>query len=77
MKLIDLHVHSTFSDGELTPLQILAVCKKNGIGVVSITDHENLIGSKVAVSNNPYSDITVIPGIELEADYSNDDGDTR
>ena len=71
MKLIDLHVHSTFSDGELTPLQILDVCKKNGIGVVSITDHENLIGSKVAISNNPYSDITVIPGIELEADYSN------
>lgn len=67
---IDMHVHSTYSDGELDPLQILDLCKQNDISVISITDHDNVLGSKKAIYHNPYPDITVIPGIELDAKYS-------
>lgn len=63
----DLHVHSTFSDGELTPLQLLALCHKENISVFAITDHNNLLGSKQASTANRYHDITVIPGVELTA----------
>ena len=44
--MIDLHVHTTFSDGELTPLEVLNVCYKNNISIISITDHDNLSGVK-------------------------------
>lgn len=67
--MIDLHVHSTFSDGELTPLEILRVCFEKNISVISITDHDNFFGVKQALQTNPYNNITVIPGIEIDAYY--------
>lgn len=67
--MIDLHVHTTFSDGELTPLEVLNMCYKNNISVISITDHDNFSGVKTALQTNPYGNITIIPGIELEAYY--------
>ena len=41
LKKVDLHIHSTFSDGELTPMEILDICNKENINVISITDHDN------------------------------------
>lgn len=68
--MIDLHVHSLYSDGELSPLEILDVCNKSGVSIVSITDHNNIIGSKKAIYENPYPNLTIIPGIELDAQYT-------
>ncbi len=68
--MIDLHVHTIYSDGEYDPLQVLRMCKERGITTVAITDHNSLEGSRQAVSKNPYKDITVISGIELGALYS-------
>lgn len=65
--MIDLHIHSTYSDGELTPIEILHYCNQNDIHTIAITDHENTLGSKEAVQNNPYSDILIISGIEMNA----------
>jgi predicted metal-dependent phosphoesterase TrpH len=67
--MIDLHIHSTFSDGELTPLEVLNVCYKKNISIISITDHDNFSGVRQAIQTNPYSNITVIPGIEIDAYY--------
>ena len=67
--MIDLHVHTIYSDGEHTPLEILDICKQRGVTTVAITDHNSMQGSKEAVKNNSYKDITVIPGIELSARY--------
>lgn len=66
---IDMHIHSTFSDGELTPLEILNVCNKKSIFVMSITDHDNISGVKQAIKLNSYQNINIIPGIELDAYY--------
>ena len=69
LKKVDLHIHSTFSDGELTPMEILDVCNKENINVISITDHDNFEGVKKAIKENPYKNITIIPGIEFSAFY--------
>ena len=67
--MIDLHVHTIYSDGEYTPIQILDKCKQRGINVVAITDHNAMEGARRAVLENPYKDITVISGVELSAVY--------
>lgn len=63
---IDLHIHSNFSDGKFTPFEIVDEAKKNGVSVISITDHDNIDAYSIelydyAISNN----IKIINGIEL------------
>lgn len=64
MKLIDLHVHSIYSDGEYEPKKLVELAKKNNIGVLSITDHDTIDGTKKLVNlNDP--DLFYIHGIEV------------
>ena len=63
---IDLHIHSSYSDGEKDPLEILEICNDSNVTTLSITDHNNLLGVKEAILNNPYSNIKIIPGIEID-----------
>jgi len=65
--MVDLHVHTVYSDGEHTPVEILDICNNRGVSTVSITDHNSMEGSRQAIANNPYSNIKVIPGVELSA----------
>ena len=67
--MIDLHVHTIYSDGEHSPREILDLCKKRGITVVGITDHNTVEGCKQTILENPYEDITIISGLELGAKY--------
>lgn len=66
MKYADLHIHSTFSDGNLTPEQILKDAEKKGIKYISITDHDSIDSQYIIESNS--SNIIVIPGIELSSE---------
>ncbi len=66
---IDLHMHTIYSDGEYSPSEILDICHKNNVNIVSITDHNSIEGSKNAILVNKYDDILVIPGIEFSAKY--------
>lgn len=74
---IDMHIHTMYSDGEKTPLEILEMCHKQNIKAISITDHNNLEGVKRAIRVNPYRDLIVLPGIELSAYSSMVDGDVH
>ena len=47
---IDLHLHTTASDGSDTPSELIDKVKKAGLEVIAITDHDTLVGSKEAVS---------------------------
>lgn len=67
--MIDLHVHTIYSDGEHTPLEVLDICNERGISTVAITDHNSMEGSRHAIASNPYTHIKVVPGIELSALY--------
>lgn len=68
-KLIDMHIHSTYSDGELTPYEILSYANRNNISTISITDHDTLLGVNEAVEINDLNSVKVIPGIELGAHF--------
>lgn len=67
--MIDLHTHTIYSDGELLPLELLELCDKKGVSIVSFTDHDTLSAYKDLNFLNPYPNITVIPGIELDGYY--------
>ena len=46
---IDLHIHSTFSDGMNNVMEIIELAKKNDIGIISLTDHDSISGVARAV----------------------------
>ena len=59
----DLHMHSTFSDGVLTPGRLLEECLANGIELMALTDHDTFAGSDTLRGKT--LDLPVIPGVEL------------
>jgi len=61
----DLHLHSSFSDGQLTPGEIVRKGKEVGLEVISLTDHDTLEGVPEAIEAGAEYGIDVIPGIEL------------
>ena len=63
----DLHLHTIYSDGEYEPLQVVTMARDRQTSMIAISDHNNIEGSKIAVANNPYKDIVVIPSVEFTA----------
>lgn len=66
----DLHLHTYFSDGYLSPSAILSKAKAKGLNIISITDHDTLAGYLEASSIADSHRITLIPGIELSSDFN-------
>ena len=64
---IDLHVHSTASDGTLTPSDILAMAVKLDLKAIAITDHDTLSGSAAALANGIPRSLAFLTGIEISA----------
>ena len=64
-KYIDLHAHTNYSDGELTPDELIKLAIKNNVGTLAITDHDTIDG----LNNITYKSdkINIIHGIELSA----------
>ncbi|MCU7494277.1 MAG: PHP domain-containing protein [Ignavibacteria bacterium] len=65
---IDLHLHTTCSDGVCSPLEIVTKAKKAGLDVISITDHDNLAGIEAATEFGKQMDVEVISGVEISTD---------
>ena len=68
-RIIDLHVHSTESDGTLTPEDLVAEAKKAGLAAFALTDHDTCQGVCKAMPLAASAGIELIPGIELSTDY--------
>lgn len=66
----DLHVHSIYSDGTLPPKQIAALAKKNGVELLSVTDHDNFMGDEEKRKAISGMGIAYLPGVEISA-YEN------
>ena len=66
---IDLHVHSTASDGTLTPTELVAAVKKAGLCAFALTDHDTVDGIAEAKAAANAASIELIPGVELSCDY--------
>ena len=69
MKLIDLHVHSTASDGTLSPQEVALYAKAKGLSAVALTDHDTVSGVDECIKKGLEVGVVVVPGIECSADF--------
>lgn len=66
-KYIDLHTHSTCSDGSMTPTELVLHAKEAGLAAVAVSDHDTADGVREAVETGRKCGVEVIPAIELSA----------
>ncbi|WP_027178230.1 PHP domain-containing protein [Maridesulfovibrio bastinii] len=66
---VDLHTHSTASDGTLTPSELVKAAKDAGLAAVALTDHDTVSGLPEALEAGKKYGIEVIPGCELSVSY--------
>jgi predicted metal-dependent phosphoesterase TrpH len=64
--VIDLHTHSTASDGSLSPVELIRTAKERGLSAIALTDHDTISGLDEARNEADRVGIRFIPGIELE-----------
>lgn len=69
MKLVDLHNHTTASDGTFTPEQAVKYAVEKGLAAIAITDHDTADGVVQGMSAGEKYGVEVVPGIEISADY--------
>lgn len=69
--MIDLHCHSTFSDGEFSPVQLLEMAAAIGLSALALTDHDTVAGlpSLLAAESGT---VTAVPGVEVSAMFGSD-----
>lgn len=67
--MIDLHVHTTASDGQYTPSHIIQKAAEKNIKVIAITDHDSFAGVNEAMAEGEKLGVKVIPGIELNITF--------
>lgn len=72
-KYADLHLHTTFSDGSLSPEQIVIEANRLGFSAIAITDHDILDGIKPALLAGQKHCVEVIPGVELSAIFNDEE----
>ena len=69
MGRVDLHIHSTASDGKLTPAEVIREAAEQGLVYIALADHDSVGGiaaAKAAAQSLPH--LSVIPGIEISTD---------
>jgi predicted metal-dependent phosphoesterase TrpH len=66
---IDLHTHSTASDGSMTPAELVRHAFNRGLAAVALTDHDTVNGIREAVEEGARLGIEVLPGVEISVDF--------
>ena len=64
---VDLHMHSTASDGALAPADVVAAAHNVGLAAIALTDHDTMAGIPEATAAANAVGIRVVPGVELSA----------
>ena len=72
MVKIDLYLHTTISDGKLTPVDIVKLAKKKGLQVIAVADHDSIRGIRVAIRAGKKIGLKVIPAIEISCHWQNE-----
>ncbi|MBE6961145.1 MAG: PHP domain-containing protein [Ruminococcaceae bacterium] len=67
--MVDLHVHSVFSDGTLTPAELIALARKTGVTAVALCDHNTVAGLPSFLAAAEGSGVAAVPGVEFSTDY--------
>lgn len=68
-RIIDLHVHSSASDGTFTPTELVAEAKRAGLSAFALTDHDTTDGIAEASKAAKAVGMELIPGVELSTEY--------
>lgn len=68
-KFCDLHTHSTYSDGTLTPAELVRLAEKIGLGAVALCDHNTVAGLPEFLAAGEGSPVKTVPGVEFSTDY--------
>lgn len=69
VSVVDLHLHTTFSDGRLSPTELVRLCAGNGLRVIAITDHDSTEGiSEALAAAEEAPGLRIVRGIELSTD---------
>ncbi len=70
MGYIDLHLHTTASDGVMNPSEVVRYAKAKGLQAIAITDHDTIEGLEEGLLEAKRINFEVIPGIEISAEHS-------
>jgi 3',5'-nucleoside bisphosphate phosphatase len=68
---IDLHTHSTASDGSYPPREVIRLARERGLRAIALTDHDTIDGLPEAMAAGLEFGIEVIPGVEISAEHPN------
>jgi predicted metal-dependent phosphoesterase TrpH len=66
---IDLHTHSTASDGSLSPIQLVDLAKSIGLSALALTDHDTVEGNAEAIAEADKQNLRFVPGVEISCDF--------
>ncbi len=66
---VDLHCHSTASDGTLSPTEVVRLAVRNGLTAIALTDHDTIAGVAEAAAEAQAGNLDFLPGIEISAEY--------
>jgi predicted metal-dependent phosphoesterase TrpH len=69
MNHIDLHTHSSYSDGSLSPRKLVQLAKKRKLRAIALTDHDTVAGVAEALEAGNELGVEVVPGVEISAQY--------
>jgi len=70
---VDLHCHSYYSDGSLSPQQLIDRANANGVDLIAITDHDCIDGVKTLLKQPSKLPLTLIPAVEISSSWENKD----
>ncbi|MBU7015739.1 MAG: PHP domain-containing protein, partial [Theionarchaea archaeon] len=66
--LVDLHTHTTCSDGTLSPEALVQYAKEKSLEAIAVTDHDTTAGNERAIQEGLSVGVEVVPGVELSAE---------
>jgi len=70
MKNTDLHTHSYYSDGLMSPKEVVRLAKKRGLRNLALTDHDSVKGVREAIKEGEKMGVNIIPAVEIRCDLS-------
>jgi predicted metal-dependent phosphoesterase TrpH len=69
-RFVELHAHTTASDGTLAPAELVARAAAAGLAAIAVTDHDTMAGLEEAVRAGSENRIEVVPGVEISTSYA-------
>ncbi len=66
---VDLHIHTTASDGSLTPAEVVRLALEQGLAAIALTDHDTVAGLPEAWAAARGTGLEVVPGVEISSDW--------